>query len=65
MRTTLECPQHPKMFTMPRQKFCNECGARLVEVPIITCQHCDVMVNENDKFCGGCGRPREEALTKS
>ena len=42
------------------ESFCNECGGRMVPMP--TCNWCHKEIQPSYKYCGGCGRTREEAL---
>ncbi len=61
-----QCPkcmhdQFPIAVFLDRN-FCFNCGTQLEPCP--KCVRCGIQLTPSDKFCVGCGLPREQALSK-
>lgn len=54
------CPQC-KREVLASYDFCEKCGAKAVSLP--SCNYCFADLDEDQKFCGVCGKDRVTALT--
>ncbi|MDO8459938.1 MAG: zinc ribbon domain-containing protein [Nanoarchaeota archaeon] len=43
------------------QKFCAQCGGKMA-IPITNCPGCQRLIDENEKFCTGCGHNIEAII---
>ncbi len=53
-KPTPKCSKCGKLATNEDQKFCAECGGKMV-VPLTNCPGCQKSVEETEKFCTNCG----------
>lgn len=51
-------------FETQKVVFCSRCGTKLEKAPELPKCNCGNRMYSDQKFCTGCGLPREEALKK-
>lgn len=57
------CPECDSKTINDERQFCIKCGTEMVPMP--TCNWCGDEFWPHMKYCGGCGRMRDDALNTS
>ena len=57
----LFCPKCQSTSIGIKNKFCEQCGNKMTEMP--KCRCCGEKIWPSHKFCRSCGKSRQEALS--